>query len=1211
MIDPVVKATVIQRQAARPDVSVALRASAGSGKTKVLVDRFIRLCVEETAARTHPRSILAVTFTRKAAVEIQERLLARAASMAMAEPEDLRSELRDLFTGRPAGDPTDREMKNAAGLYEMVLEDLAGLHVGTIHSFCQLILGRFAAEAGLDPHFAVIENRDDLIDEALDLLEEEMAKDETLAQVARTVGANPGAVRITVKEIFYEQMRIERWLNRHEPEASGDRVRLDFLPAMLKDLREFLFPDLDPAREPDPESFAPLLKELVTEFAGSGLDHVAAGMGGDTDRFEKNITKLHGECLAALDLPAAEQLAAVRKVLLTTADKTRAFTRIRDEEIKNRFNTLVVENAMPVLNLLHTADHVKLYVLNRDLLHLGLRVLDIFSALKRRDRVVDFQDLEDMARRLMGDQARALSLLYRLDDAINHILLDEFQDTNFNQWDMLDPFVREFLGGGSGDRVRTLFFVGDMKQSIYGFRGAEPVIFTFARQLLRDRNQPVLDLPTNFRSLGAVVDGVGCLFNASPLGDWWSAEERDSVRQEWARHEGPGVVKILDPFEGAQEEDDPDGRSGDQIAADAAARLVLHLKDSGTTTWEGFGDNLIERPLRWDDFLVLTRSRTEISLYEKSFRTAGIPIVPPGRGMLTASREVQDILALLRWLVWPEDDVALAGVLRSPIFRIGQKDFQAVLARRGLLNVNEEGKYLPPKGLWRALQKDEDDLVTGPAVVLLKNWRKHLGFESSHDLLRRVFREGQVLERYQLMVGDQARYNLMRLFDLALSPETAGTPTVRRLADFIARAASQGGQEEGTLPHGEAEGRVRFMTIHGAKGLEAPVVLLVDADRPTGKECPRVRTDAEASDTPLLFKVNQNYRQGYTLPEEMSWPSDVLQQASALAVEKDRSEEANLLYVAMTRARDRLYVLGGDRWRGENHDSPLRRIRKSAEAGECRTVDREDPSWLGRPPAPVEEMRTGSGNGEAESGLYRVWQPPVLRERVKIITPSTSEGEMPVPSVHPQGAPGGPSDQDAKISGIERGNRIHQLLQLAADRRSHAAGKRGHPRRGRRRFRRSRAGLDLQAGNRTRPERSAGHSPPRPNRRPGQSRSESPAASTAWCFRPGRADIIDYKSNRLYGDPGYQKALVEHYRSQLAAYREVIEALYPDREIHTWLLFTDPAFLGPKNSWRYRHDRFYEGLRLCLARSCGGGQGPQFPGHAGGWCRGGIAGIHI
>ncbi|MCK9997156.1 MAG: UvrD-helicase domain-containing protein, partial [Candidatus Krumholzibacteria bacterium] len=817
--------------------------------------------------------------TRKAAVEIQERLLAKASGMVLAEPDELRRQLRDLFSDRADPEPSASEMLQAAGLYEMVLEDLSGLHVGTIHSFCQLILGRFAAEAGLDPHFAVIENQDDLIDEALDQLEEEMSKGEILAAAGRTVGPNPTSVRVAVKEIFYEQMRIERWLNRHgEP---GDRIRLDKLPGMLKDLREFLFPDLDSGQDPDPEAFVPLLTTALDEFTKSGLDIVDAGMGADAERTTKNTAKLRASCQAALDLPPVDQLPAIRKIFLTKADQTRKFTLIRDAEIKAQYNALVVENALPILRILHTSGYLKLYELNRDLLHLGLRVLDIYSELKRRDRVVDFQDLEDMACRLMGDQGRALSLLYRLDDSIHHILLDEFQDTNFNQWDMLDPFVREFLSGGAGDRARTLFFVGDMKQSIYGFRGAEPLIFTFARKLLEDRGQPVLDLPTNFRSLGAVVGGVGCLFNASPLGDSFAPEERESVRQEWARQEGPGVVRVLDPYLGADPEDDPvDGRSGDQLAADAAARLVLHLKESGTTTWDGFGDDLVERPLRWADFLVLTRSRTEISLYEKSFRVAGIPIVPPGRGMLTASREVQDILAVLRWLIWPEDDVALAAVLRSPIFRIGQKDFQEVLARRGLFRVRDDGRPIPPRGLWQTIRKDEDDPITGPAVVLLKNWRKHLGFESGHDLLRRIYREGLVLEKYQLALGDQARYNLMRLFDLALSPEISGTPTVRRLVDFIARAASQGGQEEGTLPRGGAEGRVRFMTIHGAKGLEAPVVLLVDADRATGKESPRVRTDAGASDTPLLFKVNKNYRKGFALPDEVPWTRDALQIAA-------------------------------------------------------------------------------------------------------------------------------------------------------------------------------------------------------------------------------------------------------------------------------------------------------------------------------------------
>ena len=230
MTDPIQAATEIQRRAADPGRSVAVRASAGSGKTKVLVDRFLRLCIEDGPSRVHPRAILAVTFTRKAAVEIQERLRRRARKLALADDATLTATLRDLFHGRANPAPSAAEKEAAATLLEKILEDVAGLNVGTIHSFCQLILGRFAAEAGLDPHFSVLENPDDLIDEALELLEGEMAADPDMRAAAATVAKNPLGVRKVLRNLMHEQMRLHRWLSA---QRSRPGSRLEKLPLLL------------------------------------------------------------------------------------------------------------------------------------------------------------------------------------------------------------------------------------------------------------------------------------------------------------------------------------------------------------------------------------------------------------------------------------------------------------------------------------------------------------------------------------------------------------------------------------------------------------------------------------------------------------------------------------------------------------------------------------------------------------------------------------------------------------------------------------------------------------------------------------------------------------------------------------------------------------------------------------------------------------------
>jgi len=837
---------------------------------------------------------------------------------------------------------------------------------------------------------------------------------------------------------------------------------------------------------------------------------------------------------------ATDLVKRIWSVFLTQKGSTLQYSRVKKEGLGEVFNTFVIEQALGMLTLLRMVNLLELYYLNAALLKLMLRLMDLTDDLKRRDRVIDFQDLEDMACRLLADEGRALSLLHRLDDSLNHILLDEFQDTNFNQWEMIEPFVSEFLAGNPDETAKSVFVVGDVKQSIYSFRAAEPKLFAEVENRLG-----TLNLPTNFRSLKGVVDSVGCVFQQPPLRGFYSDAESQSAQQACFRDDGDGATVIIEPYT----PDDDESRSADQLAADAAARLVRRLVDEKTIIRQG--RNPGQRELQWGDIKVLCRTRTEIGIYEKAFRSFNIPVMPAGRGMLAASREIQDVLALLRWLVYPADDVALATVLRSPIFRFSEAKFQKILARRELHRKKDDGNFIAPFGLYATLLKLKDDPEFGTTATQLHKWREHVGRENCHDFLRRVFREGRLLEKYQAAGDDQVRHNLTRLFDLALGAEVAGTPTIRHLSDVIERAARRGTEEEAVMPEESGRGRVNFMTIHGSKGLQSPVVLLVDADRRKSSRRGVLRLPAHHGAEPLLFKAKNIHTDGIELKysNDVQWSKHPLEDVGSQAEFNDDVESANLLYVAMTRAEERLYILGADKARGQNHVSMLSQLRDASRAGGCTTISHEDPAGLTRPPEAAGEgefIQVPATSGTAGSLEETIWTAPTLGTRYKVETPST------VDSGDRKTATG---SSESRRAAMERGNRVHLLLQLAADGGSLPQGKGPeyeeaasilanpafewvfHP--------------HLHEG-RGLSEAAVIH------REVTRSEVRTTGSIDRLILRDGRIDIIDYKTNRTGGDQARLDELCEHYRPQLESYRKVMAAMHENHEIRIWLLFTDP-----------------------------------------------------
>ncbi len=1148
--DPIREATLMQRKASRPDASAVLRASAGSGKTKVLIDRLVRLMLFGAPLK----SVVAMTFTRKAAVEIKSRLLRRVAGLARADEAARAADLEKLL-GRT---PSERETALAATLFEQILDDGAGLHIGTIHTFCQMLLSRFADEAGVDPGFGILENTDDLWEEALERQEKEAGADPERASAYAGIGKNPPAARKRLDIMRHSRMELDRWIDRAAAEAGLERSDprgSAMLPHLRRDLARRLFAGSALAdMEPELAALARPLAAASRTLAGPGLDAVAAAEGPDaTPTFSKNIAGMRADLLALAERlatePVADLLPEIAAIPLTGQGSVRKL-RGRDKTKAER-QAAFAESVGPLLDLLRLAALVELFDANIRLLTVGLRALDIYAELKIRDRGLDFHDLERRAWELLRDFEVGPWVVYRLDEALDHLLVDEFQDTNRNQWDVMAPFAAEFTAGDSPEgRPRSVFFVGDVKQSIYRFRGACPELFgKVAAELEKRAGIEPLTLPTNFRSLPAVVDSVGELFESDPLrGLLPDDAERRSVRQIPYRGDGPGKVTILPPIP-----DDPDGADGQQTCAAMTVAIIERILATRRVRVDDHSD----RPARFGDILMLSRNRTHLAVYEKALRTAGVPFVPAGRGALARSREVADIRLLLRWLIFPQDDPALASVLRSPLMRVDERRLQALLAARrerkgSLWGALKGGGKRPGLAARLGLERETD---------LLAGWRKAAAGDA-HALLRRIYRESDAPDRYHLALGEQARFNLLRLHDLALAHDQAPFPSPRRFLETIEQAAIRQDEEEAALPESDS-GRVRMMTIHGAKGLEAPFVLLIDAAAPMSREDPDRVALGEGGHDPtgdgaLLFGVRKEHR------DRENGNETAVSAAAAHELERSRREEADLLYVALTRARDELFVLGAEPSRNLTKPSYLKWII------EARGGSDPIPDWLAGA-AGGGAAATPTTAGEAAMESYAAWTPAGMSARIKLRHPSAAAIEPSAETATPAAAPAANPDAPVMATSdgepldaaeaADRGTRIHLWLQRAAETGAMPPGEGEEWEEARAVF--ANPGLEWVF----RPESGRGFCEiPMIHRNvPGSGTvvEERTIGVIDRLIDTGREiRIVDYKSNRIgTGDIG---RMVEHYRPQIEAYREAMAAADPDRPVRAWLLFTHvPGPDGP------------------------------------------------
>ncbi|MFQ8431837.1 double-strand break repair helicase AddA [Amaricoccus sp. W119] len=863
--DPPTPATKAQWRAAAPDASSWVSANAGSGKTRVLTDRVARLLL----AGTDPRRILCLTYTTAAAAEMQNRLFATLGKWAMLDDADLRAEL--LRLGEDGPPLTPEKLNEARRLFARGLETPGGLKIQTIHAFCDALLRRFPLEAGVSPGFQMLDDR------AARALREDVLNALALTDPAAVEG-------------------MATWLSGDDP----DPLMLEI--AQNREAFGTAFDRVERARElgaDEGTTVEAIRAEVLSEQSASC---VRAWLPILAER-DKTDGKLGVALAAALgEVEADACLAALEDCLLTRSGAT-PFT-----AKAGKIPTKAVREAHPALSnaLDHLARKVEaarprrlalLALARAEALHRFARAfLSSYEARKRARGLLDFDDLIDRARDLLSRRETAAWVLWRLDGGLDHILVDEAQDTSPRQWQVIKAISDEFFAGLSGrDIRRTIFVVGDEKQSIYSFQGADPAIFGEMRQsydgLLAGLGRELqhCDLLYSFRSAPPVLRLVDAVFAGSDgTGPEKAASEKAGpentglARSEHLafRAEMPGRVelwpflpkpeKVPDPPweipEAAAVPDDPIAR----LARDVAERVRGWL-DAGTPL-PGKG-----RAIRPGDVLILVQRRAELfHAIIHALKIARVPVAGADVLKLEGELAVKDLLAVLRIAATPGDDLSLAALLRGPLGGMSEEAlFDLAHGRKGTL--------------WAALRARAAEW---PEVrALIDDIRGLADYARPFELLERILIRHDGRRRLIARLGQEAEDAIDALLDQALAYETSEAPSLTGFLCWIDR-------EEMTVKRRleDSADQARVMTVHGAKGLEAPIVIL-----------PETAPRREIGTPPQLLRLDTGLT-AWRTRAELAAPS--LAAADARRRGRAEAENLRLLYVALTRAQSWLIVAG-------------------------------------------------------------------------------------------------------------------------------------------------------------------------------------------------------------------------------------------------------------------------------------------------------------
>ena len=923
---PVVEAD-FTRAACDPGCSVVVEACAGSGKTWLLVARLVRLLLAGAA----PHEILAITFTRKAAEEMRERLLEVLSQLASGSDDAVLAqlEMRGL-----SSDAARAALPRARMLHAQVLASPGRMAIDTFHGWFGTLLRGAPLSSGIVPGASLREDALRMKREAWSPFWRALAQpqhaDLREAYEALVDAIGDFQARGLLDRMFHAR---NEWFAFKE---SGDPVA-----RLAEDLGDDATSDILVEALCDDDWL-----EDCAQFA------LLLGRGGKTEQghASKVIEGLRAirawrDAGAAPGETAAQAFLLLRAAFFTDAGKPRSLRRTaaltKACGSEGAVDDLLARHADYCARLDEIAARrceAAVLVINLALYRLGDALLERYQRYKGDQRAMDFADLEWLAAKLMADEETATYLQVRLDARYRHLLLDEFQDTNPLQWRILQGWLAGYQGLGEKP---TVFLVGDPKQSIYRFRRADARLFGAARDMLQAGfGATVLRTNRTRRNRPEVLDWVNAVFDHARGEGRYPLYETQTTALG-----GPGgpvwVLPLVEP-EDAEADDGPAGdghrdtltqprtQKGDSLRYEEGRRVAawLHYLRDQVPVREGDDS----RRATWRDMHLLVRRKTYLADYERALREAGIPCLSPRRGGLLTTLEALDLSALLAFLMTPESDLDLAHVLKSPLVGATDDDLVLLAAMEG------------DCGWWARIEAAglpelvSDALRAG--VARLRGWLALAPHKPVHDLIDQIYHQGEVRRRYAeaapAAIREQVLANLDAFLKLSLDLDGGRYPSLPKFIDElqeIRRGDEDESPDEGGMGEGvedtEAEpddagsnqlDAVHILTVHAAKGLEAPFVILLDANHSD----PAADRGGILVDWPPTSAVPRHFS-AYGKRDERGMARAPLFEAEAALADR---ENWNLLYVAMTRAQQGLLVSGikGRASKPEKEDAPAAEV---------------------------------------------------------------------------------------------------------------------------------------------------------------------------------------------------------------------------------------------------------------------------------------------